>query len=138
MGEFMLAIGIALSIVGILCLYLGPKRVTTTVVNKVEHEYKTSTDYDRLYDLLMEGRSIILLNNKNGYPTLASVLKDYNRTLDGRTLDGKTVKKFYGFGSDHPLDGCTKEKFILFCQFHEIKYLDQIDKYLTLEDYMKK
>ena len=63
MGEFMLAIGIALSIVGILCLYLGPKRVTTTVVNKVEHEYKASTDYDRLYDLLMEGRSIILLNN---------------------------------------------------------------------------
>lgn len=139
MGELMLVIGIGLAVAGIICMYLGSKRVTTpVVVNKVEHEYKTSTDYDRLYDLLMEGRSIILLNNKNGYPTLASAMNGYDRTLDGRTLDGKTVKKFYGFGTDHPLDGCTKEKFILFCQFHEIKYLDQIDKYLTLEDYMKK
>ncbi len=138
MGEFMLTIGIGLAVAGILCMYPGSRRrVTTTVVNKVEHEYKTSTDYDRLYDLLMEGRNIILLNNKNGYPTLASVMNGYDYTLYDRTLDGKTVKKFYGFGSDHPLDGCTKEKFILFCQFHEIKYLDQVDKYLTLEDYMK-
>ena len=82
--------------------------------------------------------SIILLNNKSRYPTLASVVNGYDYTLYDRTLDDKKVKKFYGFGTDHPLDGCTKEKFILFCQFHEIKYLDQIDKYLTLEDYMKK
>lgn len=128
----MLVIGIILAVAGIICMYLGPRRVVTTVVNKVEHEYKASTDYDRLYDLLMEGRNIILLNNKSGYPTLASVLKDYNYTPNG-----KAVKKFYGFGSDHPLDNCTKEKFILFCKFHEIKYFDQVDKYLTTEDYMK-
>ena len=135
MDAVMLVIGIILAVAGILCMYPGSRRrVTTTVVNKVEHEYKTSTDYDRLYDLLMEGRSIILLNNKNGYPTFPTLAN----VLDYDVYGVQPVKKFYGFGTDHPLDGCTKEKFILFCQFHEIKYLDQIDKYLTLEDYMKK
>ena len=127
----MLIIGIALAIAGLICMYLGPRRVTTTTINKVEHEYKASTDYDRLYDLLMEGRDIIILNGNGKYPSLASV-------VDGCTSYGKVVKRFYGFGINHPLDDCTKEKFILFCQFHEIKYFDQIDKYLTLQDYMKK
>lgn len=130
MDVFMLVIGIILAVAGLLCLYLGPRRVITTTVNKVEHEYKTSTDYDRLYDLLMEGRDIIILKGKSGIPTLANV-------FDGSTLSGRPVKKFYGFGFDNPLDDCTKEKFILFCKFHEVKYLDQIDKYLTLKDYMK-
>lgn len=127
----MLVIGIGLAIAGLLCMYLGPRRVITTAINKLEHEYKTSTDYERLYDLLMEGREIIILNGNSNYPSLASV-------SDGCTSYDKVVKRFYGFGINHPLDDCTKEKFILFCQFHEIKYLDQIDKYLTLQDYMKK
>jgi hypothetical protein len=131
MDVLMLIIGIALAIAGLICMYLGPRRVTTTTINKVEHEYKTSTDYDRLYDLLMEGRDIIIINGNGKYPSLASV-------VDGCTSYGKVVKRFYGFGINHPLDDCTKEKFILFCQFNEIKYFDQIDKYLTLQDYMKK
>lgn len=130
MDVFMLVIGIILAVAGLLCLYLGPRRVITTTVNKVEHEYKTSTDYDRLYDLLMEGRDIILLKDKNGYPTWANVSDCY-------TSGNKVIKRFYGFGIDYPLDDCTKEKFILFCKFHEVKYLDQIDRYLTLKDYMK-
>jgi hypothetical protein len=131
MDVFMLVIGIVLAVAGLLCLYLGPRRVITTTVNKVEHEYNTSTDYERLYDLLMEGRTIIILKGTSLYPTLANV-------WDGSTISGRPVKKFYGFGVDNPLDGCTKEKFILFCKFYEVKYLDQIDKYLTLQDYMKK
>lgn len=127
----MLVIGIILATAGLVCMYLGPRRVTTTAINKVEHEYKTSTDYDRLYDLLMEGREIIILNGNSKYPSLASV-------AEGCTSYDKVVKRFYGFGINHPLDDCTKEKFILYCQFHDIKYLDQIDKYLTLQDYMKK
>lgn len=131
MDIAMLIIGIGLAIAGLLCMYLGPRRVITTAINKVEHEYKTSTDYDRLYDLLMEGREIIIINGDSKYPSLASVSEGY-------TSYDKVIKRFYGFGINHPLDDCTKEKFILFCQFHEIKYLDQIDKYLTLQDYMKK
>lgn len=61
----MLVIGIVLAAAGLLCLYLGPRRVITTTVNKVEHEYKTSTDYERLYDLLMEGMNIIVIK-ENG------------------------------------------------------------------------
>ena len=131
MDIAMLVIGIMLAIAGLICLYLGPRRVITTATNTVEHEYKTSTDYDRLYDLLMEGRRIVLLSNNSRYPALAEV-------LDECTSCGNVIKSFYGFGFNHPLDDCTKEKFILYCQFHEIKYLDQIDKYLTLQDYMKK
>jgi hypothetical protein len=131
MDVFMLVIGIILATAGLVCMYLGPRRVITTTVNKVEHEYKTSTDYERLYDLLMEGREIIIIKGTSLYPTLANV-------WDGNTLSGRPVKKFSGFGIDNPLDDCTKEKFILFCKFHEVKYLDQIDKYLTLQDYMKK
>lgn len=130
MDVFMLVIGIVLAVAGLLCLYLGPRRVITTTVNKVVHEYNTSTDYERLYDLLMGGMNIIVIMD-NGYPTLA-------KAVDGCTISGIPVKKFYGFGVDNQLDGCTKEKFILFCKFYEVKYLDQIDKYLTLQDYMKK
>ena len=127
----MLVIGIMLAVAGICGLIYGPNRTITTVVNTVEHEYKTSTDYDRLYDLLMEGREIIILNGNSKYPSLASVSEGY-------TSYDKVVKRFYGFGINHPLDDCTKEKFILFCQFYNITYLDQIDKYLLMEDYMKK
>ena len=74
---------------------------------------------------------IIILNGNSKYPSLASV-------AEGCTSYDKVVKRFYGFGINHPLDDCTKEKFILYCQFHDIKYLDQIDKYLLMEDYMKK
>lgn len=45
MDVFMLVIGIVLAVAGLLCLYLGPRRVITTTVNKVVHEYNTSTDY---------------------------------------------------------------------------------------------
>ena len=131
MEMTILIIGIIAFVAGIFCLYLGPKRVITTVVNKVKHEYKTSKDYSRLYDLLIEGRKIIIINN-NGYPSKAFAVD-----LEQPPL-GNAIKRFYGFNLDFCLDGCTKDKFILYCQFHDITYLDQIDKYLLMEDYMKK
>lgn len=126
MDAFMLAIGIALAIVGIICMYLGPRRTITTVVNKVEHDYKKSTDYGRLYDLLMEGRKVIIFDNSY-YPSLASTW-EYN---------GDT--EFHGFDLRRrdELKNCTKEKFILYCKLYNVSYLDQIDKYLTMVDYMK-
>ena len=128
MDAFMLAIGIALAIVGINCMYLGPRRTITTVVNKVEHDYKKSTDYGRLYDLLMEGRKVIIFDDSY-YPSLASTW-EYN--------DGNL--EFHGFklGRSNELNNCTKEKFVLYCKLYNVSYLDQIDKYLTLIDYKKK
>lgn len=132
MEMTILIIGIILCLAGILAIGFGPKRATTTtVVNVVKHEYKTSKDYGRLYDLLIEGRDVIIINN-NGYPSKAFAVD-----LEQPPL-GNAIKRFYGFNLDFCLDGCTKDKFILYCQFHDITYLDQIDKYLLMEDYMKK
>ena len=127
MDVFMLIIGIGLAIAGLICMYLGPKRVVTTVVNKVEHDYKTSTDYERLYDLLMEGRKVIIFDDSY-YPSLASIWQ----------RDGDI--EFHGFELRRcdELKNCTKERFILYCKLYNVSYLDQIDKYLTMEDYMKK
>ena len=132
MEMAVLIIGIILCLAGVLAIGFGLKRATTTtttVVNVVKHEYKTSKDYGRLYDLLVEGREIIIIN-KNGYPSRG-------HTMDLQLPEG-TIKKFFGFNLDNCLDGCTRDKFILYCQFHDITYLDQIDKYLLMEDYMKK
>ena len=130
MDIAMLVIGIMLAIAGICGLIYGPNRTITTVINTVEHEYRMSKDYGRLYDMLVEGREIIIIN-KNGYPSKAC-------TADWELPSGRVTKRFYGFNLDHCLDGCTKDKFVLYCQFHDITYLDQIDKYLLMEDYMKK
>lgn len=100
-----------------------PSRVVTETVTKVEHDYKLSTDYERLYDLLDEGRGIIVLD-ENGYP---------RKVTKGKNLNGEV----YYWGLDIPR-GCTREKFLRYCEFAELRYFDQIEKYLTLKDYMKK
>lgn len=123
MGTAALVIGIAMFVAGFVAIIVGPNRTVTTVVNKVEHDYKLSTDYERLYDLLDEGRGIIALD-ENGYP---------RKITKGKNFNGET----YYWGLDIP-KGCTREKFLHYCEFAEIRYFDQVDKYLTLEDYMKK
>lgn len=126
MGTAALIIGIAMFVAGFVAVIIGPSRTITTVVNKVEHDYKKSTDYDRLYDLLMEGRKVIIFDDSE-YPSLASTW-EYNGTLE-----------FHGFelGRRDELTNCTKDKFILYCKLYNVSYLDQIDKYLTMVDYKK-
>lgn len=126
MGTAALVIGIVMFVAGFVASIVGPNRTVTTVVNKVEHDYKKSTDYGRLYDLLMEGRKVIIFDGSD-YPSLASTWK-----FNGNLL-------FHGFklGRSNELDDCTKEKFILYCKLYDVSYLDQIDKYLTMVDYKK-
>lgn len=120
-GLWLLIFDIVLLILLAVLWFSCPSRVVT--VTKVEHDYKLSTDYERLYDLLDEGRGIIVVD-ENGWPKKVTKGKDFNGMA-------------YYWGLDIP-KGCTKEKFLRYCEFAEIRYFDQIDKYLTLEDYMKK
>lgn len=127
MGTAALIIGIAMFVAGFVAVIIGPRRTITTVVNKVEHDYKKSTDYGRLYDLLMEGRRVIIFDGSY-YPSLADIWQ-YNGNIE-----------FHGFklGRCDELKNCTKEKFVLYCKLYNVSYLDQIDKYLTMMDYKKK
>lgn len=122
-GLWLLIFDIVLLILLAVLWFSCPSRVVTETVTKVEHDYKLSTDYERLYDLLDEGRGIIVVD-ENGWPKKVTKGKDFNGMTYYRGLD---IPK-----------GCTKEKFLRYCEFAEIRYFDQIDKYLTLEDYMKK
>ena len=92
------------------------KHTETTVY----HEYKTSTDYNRMWDLLHEGRSIIRLEyNTNGRFDVMEV----HRVV---YLDGTDV--IYGMGTTTSKDftNISKEDFINYCVWKKLMFLDQI------------
>ena len=87
---------------------------------KVVHEYKTSTDYNRLWKLLHEGRSVITISNVpwSHYVTAAEL--KYNTIYGcGEQIDLKKKTDF------------TEEDFCMTCKLARLVYLDQIDKYET-------
>ena len=75
------------------------KHTETTVY----HEYKTSTDYNRMWDLLHEGRSVIRVYT-----------------------DGESV--IYGMGtmSSKDFTNISKEDFINYCNWKKLMFLDQV------------
>jgi hypothetical protein len=92
------------------------KHTETTVY----HEYKTSTDYNRMWDLLHEGRSLIRLeyNNSGRFDVMEVHRKVYT--------DGESV--IYGMGtmSSKDFTNISKEDFIKYCEWKKLMFLDQI------------
>ena len=83
---------------------------------KTIFEYKTSKDYERLYQLLNDGNSVLVkskgtLSDKHWY---------YNawKTHSSRHQD----EYYFGNGASETIE--TLEKFILYCKFKDIEFLD--------------
>lgn len=92
------------------------KHTETTVY----HEYKTSTDYNRMWDLLHEGRSVIRVEpNGNGR---FDVMEVHRKVY----TDGESV--IYGMGTTTSRDftNISKEDFINYCVWKKLMFLDQI------------
>lgn len=92
------------------------KHTETTIY----HEYKTSTDYNRMWDLLHEGRSVIRIeHNGNGR---FDVMEVHRKVY----TDGESV--IYGMGtmSSKDFTDISKEDFINYCVWKKLMFLDQI------------
>lgn len=88
----------------------------TSEAKKAIFEYKTSKDYERLYQLLNDGNSVLVktkgtLSDKNWY---------YNawKTHSSRHKD----EYYLGAGNSEEIE--SLEKFILYCKFKDIEFLD--------------
>ena len=92
----------------------APKGKTELVVT---HEYHASTDYRRRFQLLSEGRKVIVIG-PHGWPTLIQKVKYPD--------DDERVTGFgFGFTNRNP----KEEEFVTFCTLNKVAFLDQIDKY---------
>lgn len=86
----------------------------------VLHDYKTSTNYHRLYQLLIEGRHIIRIKR---YSDGDFVTYDMTKR-DIYYKDGFT---FAGMGeSIEDFNNISEEDFINYCKWKKLEYLDQI------------
>lgn len=92
------------------------KHTETTVY----HEYKTSTDYNRMWDLLHEGRSVIRVEPNGG--GRFDVMEVHRKVY----TDGESV--IYGMGtmSSKDFTNISKEDFINYCVWKKLMFLDQI------------
>jgi len=81
------------------------------------HDYKTSTDYHRLWELLHDGRRVII----------------YRASSPGSKLNLITdVYIKYGtiIGFWDELDGTvTENEFACYCTYNKVSFLDQVDEY---------
>ena len=83
---------------------------------KVILEYKTSKDYERLYQLLNDGNSVLIkskgtIRDKNWF---------YNAWKVHSTLDKDEY--YLGLGNSEEIE--SLEKFILYCKYKDIEFLD--------------
>lgn len=86
--------------------------------------YKASTDYERLWNLLHKGSKVIAISPdfeddgslKRLWPSEVRLYTTL-RGVDRIVLDGEC------------LDDITKEKFLGYCQYKNIQYLDFIEDY---------
>ena len=89
----------------------GPR----VVVHEHRHLYKTSKDYDRLWDLVVvEDRHIIGIDD-------SSAVFRYNHIFRGE-------EDIYGLGEKFNYKKKTKEQFIAYCQYLDFEYLDQTEE----------
>jgi len=113
--DYAIVLGIFVFLVlglGIGLALQGPRRV----INVMEHSYAASKDYERLWQLLInERRTIIVLREQQAYVVHR---KD--------TSDGWTI---IGLGMYKEFRNIPKEKFIGYCQYEGVAFLDQIDRY---------
>ena len=85
------------------------------------HEYKISQDYNRLWELINSGKHIIGIEPK--YEDDGSIYRIHPYEIRSYT-DFKGEYKI-GF-IDDTLKDCTKESFIGYCQYKNVKFLDFI------------
>lgn len=81
------------------------------------HKYKVSTDYERLWDLLVNQEMHVIIDHGPGFL----------RYDDGHRGDDYCRDSIFGCGPNIKVsDG--KEKFIRYCAWKEIKFLDPADE----------
>lgn len=114
---------VALPLVSYFCYSVGKserKKYHSLDEMKVEHDYKVSYDYHRLWKLLHEGRAVITISQK---PFHGHVMKAY--------IAYGTI---YGCGNFIDLEknsDFTEEDFCMTCKLNRLVFLDQIDQYIT-------
>lgn len=87
----------------------------------IVHAYKTSKDYERLWDLLMEGRYIIRIGTQWGrFGT-----EIYCAYLSRYPNNDRYV--IYGMGDCKDFENIKRDDFINYCKWKKIEYLDQVD-----------
>lgn len=120
MNYALIVLGIFLSLVlglGIGLVLQGPRRV----INVVEHSYAASKDYERLWQLLVnERRRIILITEKRA---------DIVYVVDRDSIMSTSSWTIMGLGKYKEFENVSKEKFIGYCQYQGIAFLDQTDLY---------
>ena len=85
------------------------------------HEYKISQDYNRLWELINSGKHIIGIEPK--YEDDGSIYRIHPYEIRSYT-DFKGEYKIVFI--DDTLKDCTKESFIGYCQYKNVKFLDFI------------
>ena len=78
-------------------------------------DYKVSKDYDRLYDLLNNGQTVL---TRNGYK-----VDKYNRWFYN---SWKGRDDIYYLSNNREIIE-DKEKFVFYCKFKDIEFLDFVD-----------
>lgn len=85
------------------------------------HEYKISQDYNRLWELINSGKNIIGIEPK--YEDDGSIYRIHPYEIRSYT-DFKGEYRIVFI--DDTLKDCTKESFIGYCQYKNVKFLDFI------------
>jgi len=85
--------------------------------DKMYHEYKTSTDYHRLWELLKDGRRVIIYRS-------SSPGSKINYVTDAYIRHG-TILGFW----DYLNDTMTENEFVCYCTYNKVSFLDQVDEY---------
>lgn len=122
----LLIIGVAFCVLGIFIGLAIKESQRKTESKIVYHQYEVSSDYHRLWNLLMEGRKVILL--------------DYNVYFDKHGIWNCNLAQFktlsngeriiWGFGTDvNDFKNCDEQDFINYCTWKKVKFLDQVDVY---------
>ena len=113
-AVLLLAIGVAAG------AFLDVKKPETNEVKSVN--YDVSTDYHRLWNYLVEGRRVILLEYIDDELWSCRVARFYQNSFGDRSV--------WGFGGDdNNIDDCNEEDFVHYCSWKKVKFLDQVDEY---------
>jgi hypothetical protein len=113
-AVLLLAIGIAVG------ASLDSKEPETNEIKS--GNYNVSTDYHRLWNSLVEGRRVILLDYDEDELWSCRVARFYT--------DSRGEHIVWGFGSDNDnIGNCNEEEFVHYCSWKKVKFLDQVDEY---------
>ena len=131
MGTWNIVLHIVLAIIWFICGWISGGLAAYIKKRKkgdeesphcvVLHDYKTSTDYHRLYQLLMEGRCLIRMRKYNFTNEFIAEEMYKHDSYDGEGF----VIRGMGANSDE-FKNISEEDFVNYCKWKKIEYLDQI------------